>query len=134
MNILKIIYLTIILLILDISWIYLNYNNYNNTVQKIQGSAIKLNIIPGILCYLLMLFGLIYYVIPMINFQIKINKYEKWLACIIYGGGFGLIVYGVYNLTTLAIIKNHNWQITLLDMLWGTFLYTILSLIYFYLL
>ena len=134
MNILKIIYLTIILLVLDISWIYLNYNNYNNTVQKIQGSVIKLNIIPGILCYLLMLFGLIYYVIPMIEFQIKINKHEKWLACIIYGGGFGLIVYGVYNLTTLAIIKNHNWQITLLDMLWGTFLYTILSLIYFYLL
>lgn len=134
MNIIKQIYLTIILLVLDISWIYLNYNNYNNTVQKIQGSAIKLNVIPGIICYFLMLIGLIYYVIPMIEFQIKANKYEKWSACLIYGGGFGLIVYGVYNLTTLAIIKNHNWQITLLDMFWGTFLYTIIPLIYFYLL
>ena len=52
MNIIKQIYLTIILLVLDISWIYLNYNNYNKIVEKIQGSSIKLNIIPGILCYL----------------------------------------------------------------------------------
>ena len=61
-------------------------------------------------------------------------KYEKWQACLIYGGGFGFIVYGVYNLTTLSILKNHNWQISLVDMLWGTFLYTLTSMIYFYLL
>lgn len=134
MDILKIIYLTIIILFLDILWIYFNYNNYDKTVQKIQGSSIKLNMTAGILCYLLLFVSLVYYAIPMIEYQIKVNKYKKWEACLIYGGGLGFIIYGVYNLTTLSILKNHNWQISILDMLWGTFLYSLVTLIYFYLL
>lgn len=133
-SILNIIYLTIIILFLDFLWIYLNYNNYDKIVQKIQGSPIKLNMIAGIVCYIVLLISLIFYAIPMIEFQIKINKYEKWQACLIYGGGLGFIIYAVYNLTTLSILKNHNWQISILDMIWGTSLYTLVTLIYFYLL
>jgi len=39
----------------------------------------------------------------------------------------GLIIYGVYNLTNHATIKKYELKQTLIDMAWGTFLFTTVS-------
>jgi len=135
MNIyLKYFILSLIVLSLDISWISLNYSKYNDTVKAIQGSPISLNPLAGILCYVVILISVLFYALPYIEYQITVKKYEKWQACLIFGGGLGFIIMAIYNLTTLSILKNHNWTITIIDCIWGTFLYTVSTVIYFYLL
>jgi uncharacterized membrane protein len=38
------------------------------------------------------------------------------------GAALGLVVYGVYNFTNMALLKDWAWQVTALDMAWGVFL------------
>lgn len=41
---------------------------------------------------------------------------------VIRGAVFGLLAYGTYDLTNLATLKGWAWQITVIDMVWGTLL------------
>lgn len=40
----------------------------------------------------------------------------------LYGAMFGFITYATYDLTNLATLKNWPIQITVIDLMWGTFL------------
>jgi uncharacterized membrane protein len=40
----------------------------------------------------------------------------------LYGALFGFITYATYDLTNLATLKNWPIQITVIDLMWGTFL------------
>ena len=40
----------------------------------------------------------------------------------LYGALLGLIAYGTYDLTNLAVMKGFTTKIALIDMVWGTFL------------
>jgi uncharacterized membrane protein len=40
----------------------------------------------------------------------------------LYGAMFGFITYATYDLTNLATLKNWPIQITIIDLMWGTFL------------
>ena len=35
---------------------------------------------------------------------------------------FGLVAYGTYNLSNLATLRSWPWELTVIDMAWGTFL------------
>lgn len=37
------------------------------------------------------------------------------------GSIYGLVVYGVYDLTNLAILANWTLKLTIVDILWGVF-------------
>jgi uncharacterized membrane protein len=41
---------------------------------------------------------------------------------LIYGAVLGLIAYGTYDLTNLAVMKGFTTKIAIIDMLWGTIL------------
>jgi uncharacterized membrane protein len=47
------------------------------------------------------------------------------------GALFGFITYVTYDLTNLATVKNWPWQITLIDIIWGSVLTTIVSVLTF---
>jgi uncharacterized membrane protein len=40
---------------------------------------------------------------------------------------FGLVTYAAYDLTNHATVQNWPWQVTVVDMLWGTVLSTVVS-------
>ena len=40
---------------------------------------------------------------------------------------FGLVAYGTYDLTNLATIKNWSLKVTIIDLIWGGFLTSIVS-------
>ena len=124
--------ITLFILFIDFIWLYLNYNNYNRLVTKVQGYPISINFIGAILSYLTVIIGLFIFSIPMIRYKLKENKNQSlFLLCLIYGGGLGLIMYGIFNTTNMGIFKDYEPFVAGLDTFWGTFLFTISSYIFF---
>lgn len=119
----------VVILIIDCIWLYTNKNNYNNLVKKIQGFDIQLNLIGTFLSYLCVIAGLFIFSIPMIKYEYAKEKKEEnhkslLLLSIKYGGLMGLIIYGVINATNIAIFKNYNINIAIMDTIWGFVLYS----------
>ena len=89
-------------------------------IADIQSSPLKLNATGAILSYVFLIFGLNYFII---------SKRRPVLDAFL----FGLTVYGVYETTTLALLKNWRIQTVLIDTLWGGILFALTTfLIYFF--
>ena len=57
----------------------------------------------------------------------KIAKSKKEYA--IYGGVYGLILYGMYEFTNYAILANWTLPMVIVDVIWGTFLCSVSSVL-----
>lgn len=68
------------------------------------------------LVYALLLGGLYYFVLPQVS-----GLTSMWKVFII-GGAFGLITYGIYDFTNLAVLKNWTLKVTVVDVIWGIML------------
>ena len=109
------------LLILDFIWIstYMG-GKYNILVNKIQNSKMEVKTIYAVFAYSLMLLGLNIFVLPKID-----TENVKFLDCLIYGFLFGVILYGVYDFTCAAVLKDWDIKLAFIDVLWGGFVYFI---------
>jgi len=114
---------------LDVAWILFNMTAYSNTIQKIQKSPMVVRNEHAIIAYILILFSVIYVAIPFTTQNIKkgedISIENKLLKAFMYGGAVGFSIYGIYNFTSLAIYKDMDSSIGIMDTLWGTTLYTL---------
>jgi len=121
-----------ILLLLDVTWIYSNYNLYVKSTDKIQNSPLIVNYKYALLAFIVVIFSVIHIAIPLtiVNLDIKDNYLNKLFKSLIYGGSVGFAIYGIYNLTSIAIYKNYDVKVLIFDTLWGTSLYTIVTFIY----
>ncbi len=73
-------------------------------------------LVPAALFYVLYPVGLVVFaVMP------AMHKHE-WRSAAVLGALFGLVAYGTYNLSNLATLRDWPWQLTVIDMAWGTFL------------
>jgi len=83
---------------------------------------INLDITSAILFYLIFVFGLVYFVIrPLKN----MNLSNVILPSMIYG----LVTYSTYALTVKAVFNIFNWEIVISDMIWGTVLCMVVSIL-----
>jgi len=105
------VYLTI-----DIFYITLNSKLFNRYFRKIQGSPLKFKTIPAIATYLLLTFGLYYFII-------------KDRRSVLDAFFLGVFVYGVYDLTNYATLKNWTLLFSLMDMLWGGIVFALSTFI-----
>lgn len=103
---------------ISIDFFYLNFMKgyFDNQVKKIQGTPVKMNLLGGALCYIFLITGLNYFII-------KPHKSIKDAFLL------GLIIYGVYETTNLAIFTNWSILTVLLDTLWGALLFAITTAI-----
>jgi uncharacterized membrane protein len=85
------------------------------------------NFIAALIFYLLFIVGIVYFVlIPGVtNGDIK--------TVILSGFLFGLITYATYDLTNLATLEKWPITVTVVDMIWGSFLTTLVSVVSYYL-
>ena len=122
----KLIVSSILLLVLDFIWIggYMG-GEYKKMIRKIQGSDMQVNIIYALLSYVLMIIGLNFFVIPNIN---KDNLFNDSLK---YGFLFGIVLFGVYDFTVGAVLKNWNLKLAILDILWGGTVYFLATFLTF---
>ncbi len=110
-----------IYLVMDFIWIYSNSTMYNNSVMKIQNKPIAFRMIPAIIAYVLLVLNIVYILIPLTK------NYSNVKRALLFALS-GLVIYGVYNATTYAIIENYPLHVAIIDTLWGLFSHLILSL------
>ena len=116
MNILKLYLVTVVVFFLvDIIWLgFISKNLYKEYLGHLM--APKVNWGAALVFYLMFIAGLIFFVTDP-----AIAK-ENIMYAILAGGFFGLITYGTYDLTNLATLKDWPLNITIIDLVWGTFL------------
>ena len=71
----------------------------------------------AILSYALMAMGLSLFVLP----NVRSGNISD---SVFYGGSFGLIVYGIYDFTAAAVLRDWDVKLAILDVIWGITVYT----------
>lgn len=116
----------VVFLVIDLIWLGLIAKNI---YAKYLGSfmAPKVNWIAAIIFYLLFIVGLVFFVI-----EPAVVK-DSWSYALLVGMLFGLITYATYDLTNLATLKDWPLTITIIDLIWGSSLGGLVSMITFFL-
>ncbi|SFH56147.1 Uncharacterized membrane protein [Tindallia magadiensis] len=76
----------------------------------------RVNWPAAVIFYLLYIGGMVYFVLR------PALQQDSWVVALYTGALFGFITYATYDLTNLATIKNWPLLVTIVDLLWGTFL------------
>lgn len=84
-------------------------------VAHIQDGQIQINLVPGLLVYVLLALGIVHFILPLLNSE------QNYFSVFLAGSYFGLIVYGVYDLTNAATLKSWPLALIVVDTLWGAF-------------
>ncbi len=109
---------------LSIDFIWLGFVAKKTYDQLLLPFERTLNWLPAILTYLLLALGIFMFVLPRATNSAK---------ALLFGALFGLITYGVYDLTNLATLKNWSTKLVIIDMIWGSFLCATTAFIVVYL-
>ena len=101
---------------LDMLWIGLlarqHYlSNIGSLMRYANGSY---NVVwwAGLLVWALIVLGSIIFVLPL-------TQGQSLGTALFYGGLFGLVLYGVYDLTNYSLLKDWPLSTTVLDIVWG---------------
>lgn len=81
--------------------------------------ADKVNIFGAMLFYIVFIIGLVFFVIG--------PNLQNLSQAIFAGAMFGLVTYATYDLTNLATLKGWPVTITVIDLIWGTFVTAVTS-------
>ncbi len=107
---------------LDSIWLMLIMKtHYDELITKIQGSPMEPNFIAAILCYIVLIGGLYYFVIH------QSKEFNVW-NIISLSVPYGIVTYGTFDFTTATILKNWDLGTAFLDVAWGAVLCTLTSL------
>jgi uncharacterized membrane protein len=98
---------TVIILVLDAIYMYVNADVISRQIVSVQKFALKLRWTGAVLCYLVLVLGLYYFIL----------RTHRPVMDAFY---LGIVIYGVYEFTNYASLKNwNNPAFVAMDMLWG---------------
>lgn len=110
----------IIFLVIDAIWLGLIAPRFYKA-QIGHLMAEKPNFVAALVFYLLFIVGVVYFVV---NPAIETGNVSKLL---ISGMLFGFMTYATYDLTNLATLKDWPITVTIVDLIWGTSLSTLIG-------
>lgn len=107
--------------VLDFIWLGLLMSKFYNaelgTLARRAGESLSPHWPSAILAYIVLVLGVALFVLPkFIDKPIGFNVF-------IWGALFGLVVYGVYDLTNYATLANWPLKVVIVDIIWGMFIY-----------
>lgn len=110
---------------LDFVWFSLMKNFYISNllnIIRIENGNFVPNIFSAIVAWCLLIIGHLIFIYPLI-------EKNNYLLSITFASTYGLIVYGIYNLTNHAILKKWPILIIIIDILWGLLINASLGII-----
>jgi|688.fasta_scaffold1146351_1 uncharacterized membrane protein len=105
-----------IMLLLDSVYLYFTKSIFGELVAKIQRTAMQLRIEGAIIVYLLLAIGLYYFIVK--------PGLSAWEA-----GLLGLVIYGTFDFTNYAMLKNYDLKTAIMDTVWGSLLFALTTVI-----
>ena len=106
----------ILLVLIDSLYLSSIKGFFDKQIMSVQKSPLQVDFLAAILCYLVLIIGLYYFIISK-----KKPVYEAFLL--------GFVIYMVFELTNKGILKNWKWNTVLLDGIWGGILFAITTFI-----
>ena len=103
-----------VFVVVDFLWIGLVANGFYKRelgdLARRSGESFDPRLAPAALLYVLVVIGLAVFVLP---------RARSLGETALYGALFGLISYGVYDLTNYATLNGFSLRMTMVDMAWG---------------
>ena len=112
----KLLISAIVFVFIDSIYLNLIKDYFSNQIRLIQGSHIKMNYLAAIICYIFLIFGINYFII-------KPNRSIQDAFLL------GLVIYGVFETTNMALFSKWSWLTVLIDTLWGGILFALTTFI-----
>lgn len=106
----------IVFITIDSLYLQVMKNYFQRQIQSVQGSSIKINFLGAAICYIFLIIGINYFII-----KPRKSVSEAFLL--------GLVIYGVYETTNYALLKNWSLVTVFIDTLWGGLLFAITTYI-----
>lgn len=104
----------LVFLVIDAVWlIFISRKLYDRELKEIKKE--KISWPAAVIFYVIYIIGITFFVI-----QPAVEK-ESVLYAMGAGALFGLVAYATYDLTNLATMKGFPLKITIIDLIWGTF-------------
>lgn len=100
----------IVFITMDFVYLNLIKEYFTNQIKKVQGSAVKINLLGVAICYIFLIFGINYFII-----KPRKSVSDAFLL--------GLVIFGVYETTNYALLSNWSILTVILDTLWGGILF-----------
>jgi uncharacterized membrane protein len=103
---------------ISIDFVYLNTikDYFMSQIKKVQGTTPTINFLGAALCYIFLIIGINYFII----------KPHKSISDAFL---LGIVIYGVYETTNYALLKNWSILTVFMDTLWGGILFALTTFI-----
>lgn len=117
MSIMLMIVAAVLFVVLDFVWFYFAGNFFRLEISGIarltDTGEWNVRYLPAALVYVLMSIGIVVFVYPLAS---------SVATAFAFGALFGLVGYGLYDLTNLATLTDWTVRLAVIDILWGSFL------------
>lgn len=128
--------LAIIVLALDAVFLYTISDMFSRQIMLVQGTALKVNIPSAAICYILIVLGLYYFVlrhiiVPNASSAAAAIQNMRLRDGMIAAFFLGVFVYGVYETTTLALLRNWSPMTAVIDTTWGGTLFALSAYLFY---
>ncbi|EKZ1017388.1 DUF2177 family protein [Listeria monocytogenes] len=114
----------VVFLIFDLFWLLVaSKKMYQQFIGDLMGDV---KLAPAVIFYFIYVVG--------VTFFVLLPGTEKGSLCytILAGALFGLVCYATYDLTNLATLKDWPITMTIIDLVWGTAVTTVTSVIVYF--
>ena len=111
MNIKAFFLFIVILIAIDSVYLFGLKDMHNRQIKAIQGEDLKVRYYPAIIFYIISGLAFVYYIYPL-------GK-KSGTDMIKYGALMGLLMYGTFDFTNLALFKNYTLKYAIMDTVWG---------------
>lgn len=116
-----------IFLVVDLLWLGVVMKGFYSAelgdLGRRQGGALAPRWGAAIAVYLLIPAGIVLFVRPLVGANTTLGQVFGW------GAVYGLVLYGVYDLTNLAVLEKWTLRMTLADIAWGCVLCGTISIV-----
>ncbi len=107
----------VMILFLDFIWLDLIMKKFNlnqlSSIGRVENGHFQVLVLPTILAYFLLAFAVAHFSIP------KAIIAKSGIVAFFQGAALGLVIYGIFDLTNLSILKGYPMFFAVADILWG---------------
>lgn len=110
-----------LMMVMDGVWLQvLQKQAWSEEIRRVQGSPARFRVRYAALAYVVMLFAVLAIVVP---------NQDNSKDAAAQGAALGFAIYGVFDFTNLAIFERYGLRMAIADILWGTLLFCVVSVV-----